>query len=283
MKTTQPISLYDQIQEAVEYIRDYTDLLPVAGIIAGTGLSGLSDDLLIACEIEYKNIPHFALSTVQSHKSKLVFGYLKGVPVVVMAGRFHFYEGYTMKQVTFPVYVLKALGINTLIVTNVSGSVNENINGGDIVIVTDHINLHAENPLRGENDERIGVRFPDMLHTYDKDFVKIALETARRENFTIHKGVYCGLQGPNLETPAEYKFLHIIGGDIVGMSSVPEVIAARHADLRVAMISIVSNKSYPIEQIKDVTVEEVIAMAQSAGPKIQLIIESIVKELAVSN
>ncbi len=279
MKHINPTTLFNEIEESVQYIRDYTDFTPVAGIIAGTGLSGLSDDLLIACEIEYKNIPHFALPTVQSHKSKLVFGYLKGVPVVVMAGRFHFYEGYSMKQVTFPVYVLKALGINTLIVTNVSGSVNENIEGGDIVIVTDHINLHAENPLRGDNDERIGVRFPDMLHAYDKALVKIALETAHKENFTAHTGVYVGLQGPNLETPAEYKFLHIIGGDIVGMSSVPEVIAARHADLRVLMISIVSNKSYPIEQIKDVTVEEVIAMAQSAGPKIQLIIEKIVKHI----
>jgi purine-nucleoside phosphorylase len=280
MYSTKPTMLFDQIQDAVEYIRDYTDFIPVAGIIAGTGLSGLSDDLLIACEIEYKNIPHFALSTVQGHKSKLVFGYLKGVPVVVMAGRFHYYEGYTMKQVTFPVYVLKALGINTLIVTNVSGSVNENIEGGDIVIVTDHINLHAENPLRGENDERIGVRFPDMLNTYDKALVKIAIKTARSENFTAHTGVYVGLQGPNLETPAEYKYLHIIGGDIVGMSSVPEVIAARHADLRVCMISIVSNKSYPADIIKDVTLEEVIAMAQTAGPKIQLIIEKIVSKLS---
>lgn len=280
MLNTKPTMLFDQIQDAVEYIRDYTDFIPVAGIIAGTGLSGLSDDLLIACEIEYKNIPHFALSTVQGHKSKLVFGYLKGVPVVVMAGRFHYYEGYTMKQVTFPVYVLKALGINTLIVTNVSGSVNENIEGGDIVIVTDHINLHAENPLRGENDERIGVRFPDMLHTYDKALVQIAIKTARSENFTAHTGVYVGLQGPNLETPAEYKYLHIIGGDIVGMSSVPEVIAARHADLRVCMISIVSNKSYPADIIKDVTLEEVIAMAQTAGPKIQLIIEKIVSKLS---
>ena len=279
MPQNKPTSLFDQIQDAVDYIRDYTDFVPLAGIIAGTGLSGLSDDLLIACEIEYKNIPHFALSTVQSHKSKLVFGYLKGAPVVVMAGRFHYYEGYSMKQVTFPVYVLKALGINTMIVTNVSGSVNENIEGGDIVIVTDHINLHAENPLRGDNDERIGVRFPDMLHTYDKALVKIALNTARKENFTAHTGVYVGLQGPNLETPAEYKFLNIIGGDIVGMSSVPEVIAARHAGLRVSMISIVSNKSYPAEIIKDVTVEEVIAMAQNAGPKIQLIIENIVQNL----
>ncbi len=279
MPLNKSTSLFDQIQDAVEYIRDYTDFIPVAGIIAGTGLSGLSDDLLIACEIEYKNIPHFAVSTVQSHKSKLVFGYLKGVPVVVMAGRFHYYEGYTMKQVTFPVYVLKALGINTLIVTNVSGSVNEDIEGGDIVVVTDHINLHAENPLRGENDERIGVRFPDMLNTYDKALVQIALKTARSENFTAHTGVYVGLQGPNLETPAEYKYLHIIGGDIVGMSSVPEVIAARHADLRVCMISIVSNKSYPPDIIKDVTLEEVIAMAQTAGPKIQLIIEKIVSKL----
>lgn len=271
------ITLYEKIQEAVDYIRLYTDFQPKWGIVLGTGLGGLTDEILVAYELEYKDIPHFAVSTVQSHKGKLIFGYLEGHPVVVMAGRFHYYEGYTMQQVTFPIRVMKFLGVQTLIVTNVSGSVNGEMEAGDLVIVKDHINLLPDNPQRGENDERLGVRFPDMLNTYDKSLINKALQIAESNNIKLHTGVYTSLPGPNLETPSEYRFIHRIGGDLVGMSSVPEVLVARHSGLRVMMLSLVSNKCYPIEEIKETTVEDVIAVANHAEPKMRLLIKEIIK------
>ncbi len=269
--------LYEQIQEAVEYIRNYTDLQPKYGIILGTGLGNLTDDLLIAAEIDYKDIPHFPVSTVASHKGKLVFGYLEGQPVVVMAGRFHYYEGYSMRQVTFPVRVMAFLGIETLIVTNVAGSTNAQIEAGDLVFVRDHVNLQPENPLRGENDERLGVRFPDMLKTYDKTLIDKALRISKEHHIQAHTGVYVALQGPNLETPAEYNFLNKIGGDLVGMSTVPEVLVARHSGLKVMVISVVSNKCFPIESIKETTLEDVIAVAHAAELKMRLVIRELMK------
>ena len=271
------MKLYDQIEEAIAYIREYTDFKPQYGIVLGTGLGNLTDDLLIACEIDYKDIPHFPISTVQSHKGKLIFAYLAGRPVVVMAGRFHYYEGYSMQQVTFPIRVLKFLGIETIIITNVSGSTNAHMEAGDIVLVKDHINLHAENPLRGENDERLGVRFPDMKNTYDKILISKALQIAKENNIKIHLGVYLSWQGPNLETPAEYRFINTIGADLVGMSTVPEVLVAKHSDLKIMVISIVSNKCFPIEEIKETTVEDVIAIANTAEPKMRLIIKEILR------
>ena len=271
------MKLYDKIQESIGYIREFTDFMPQYGIVLGTGLGNLTDDLLIACEIDYKDIPHFPISTVQSHKGKLLFGYLEGLPVVVMAGRFHYYEGYTMQQVTFPIRVLKFLGIKTILITNVSGSTNANMEAGDIVLVHDHINLQTENPLRGENDERLGIRFPDMKNTYDKTLIDKALHIARQNDIRIHTGVYFSWQGPNLETPAEYRFINIIGADLVGMSTVPEVIVAKHSDLRIMAISIVSNKCFPIEEIKETTVEDVIAIAKTAEPKMRLIIKELLK------
>jgi purine-nucleoside phosphorylase len=272
------MQLYEQIQEAVAHIRSLTDFEPQYGIILGTGLGNLTDDLLIAYEIEYKDIPHFPLSTVQSHKGKLVFGYLEGKPVVAMAGRFHYYEGYSIQQVTFPVRVLKFLGIDTLIITNVAGSTNANIEAGDLVFVRDHINLQPENPLRGENDERLGVRFPDMLKTYDKILIDKALNISNKNNIRAHTGVYVALQGPNLETPAEYNFIHRIGGDLVGMSTVPEVLVARHSGLKTMVISVVSNKCFPIEDIKETTLESVIAVAHQAELKMRLVIRQLMKE-----
>lgn len=269
--------LYDQIQEAVEYIRLYTDFTPEYGIILGTGLGNLTDDLLVACEIEYRDIPHFPVSTVESHKGKLVFGYLEGKAVVVMAGRFHYYEGYSAQEVTFPIRVLKFLGIQTLFITNVAGSTNGDIEAGDIVFVRDHINMQPDNPLRGENDERLGVRFPDMKNAYDKSLINRGLAIARRSGIRVHTGVYVALQGPNLETPAEYNFIHRIGGDLVGMSTVPEVLVARHSDLRTMVISIASNKCFPIEEIKATTVADVIAVATNAEPKMRLIIKELLR------
>ncbi len=267
--------LYKQVQEALDIIRMKTDFQPKHGIILGTGLGGLTNQIKIVKQIAYHEIPHFPLSTVQSHSSKLIFGYLGEQAVVAMAGRFHYYEGYSMKQVTFPVRVLKMLGIERIIISNVSGSLNVAINAGELVLVRDHINLQPDNPLRGINDDRFGPRFPDMLHTYDRSMIEKAKSIAQKADYTIHEGVYVGLQGPNLETPAEYEYLHRIGGDLVGMSTVPEVIVARHMGLPVFVISVVSNKCYPIAEIKETKVEDVIALARQAEPRMS----HIVKEL----
>ncbi len=273
-------SLYDQVREAVQYIRKQTDLQPAYGIILGTGLSGLADEIDTETEIPYGDIPHFPTSTVQSHKGKLVFGRLAGKPVVAMAGRFHYYEGYSAKQITFPVRVMKFLGIRQLIVSNAAGSTNQHIQAGDIVLIKDHINLQPENPLRGPNDERLGPRFPDMLHAYDRKLNARCLEIARREGIRAHEGVYLGLQGPNMETPAEYNFAHLVGADLVGMSTVPEVIVARHMELPVLAMSVATNKCYPLEEIRETTVEEVIAVAQSAEPKMRKIVIELLKEMS---
>lgn len=271
--------LFEQIQEAVAYIAQQTDFQPKTGIVLGTGLGNLTDDLDVITEIQYKDIPHFAQSTVESHKGKLVFGYLGQHPVVVMAGRFHWYEGWSMEQVTFPVRVLKFLDIERIIITNVSGGVNPHYRAGDLVIVRDHINLLPENPLRGPNDARIGPRFPDLLHTYDENLRKKALEIAKNLKIRTFEGVYSALPGPNLETPAEYDMLHRLGSDCTGMSSIPEVLVARHMGLPVMMISLVSNVSYPASAIQETTLEAVIATAQQAEPKMRLLIRELVSYL----
>ncbi len=271
--------LYEHIQEATEYLENRVNFKPAIGIILGTGLGELTEDIEVMAEVPYGEIPHFPESTVQSHKSKLVFGYLEGQPVVVMAGRFHYYEGYSMKQVTFPVRVMKFLGIQHLIVSNVAGSTNQHIHAGDIVFIKDHINLQPENPLRGPNDERLGPRFPDMKITYDKALLELAKQIATEAKIKFHEGVYACLPGPNLETPAEYVFLHRIGADLVGMSTVPEIIVARHMEIPVFAISVISNQSYPPEVIQETTVEEVIALAQATSPKMRLIVKRLIGQL----
>ncbi|MGH1436674.1 MAG: purine-nucleoside phosphorylase [Lewinella sp.] len=269
--------LYDTIQDAVNYLKSQSDLSPRFGLILGTGLSGLADEITEATEIAYGDIPHFPVSTVQSHRGKLIFGKLAGIPIVAMAGRFHYYEGYSMEQVTFPVRVMKFLGIERLIISNASGSVNPAIEAGDIVFVRDHINFMADNPLRGHNDERLGPRFPDMLGTYDRQLNTQALQMARKMGIPAHEGIYLGLQGPNLETPAEYQFFHRIGADLVGMSTVPEVLVAKHMELPIFVVSVVSNKCYPLEDIKETSVEDVIAKVGETSPRLQ----ALVKELIV--
>jgi purine-nucleoside phosphorylase len=270
--------LFDHIQNAFTYLRTCTDFVPKTGIILGTGLGNLIEDIDIKAEIPYQNIPHFAKSTVESHKGSLIFGFLGTHPVVVMAGRFHYYEGWTMQQVTFPVRVMKALGIEQIIITNVSGGVNPHLKSGDLVIVRDHINLLPENPLRGENDDRLGVRFPDLLRTYDVDLRQKALKIAQKHEIRAQEGVYCALQGPNLETPAEYDMLHRLGGDCTGMSSVPEALVARHCELKILMISLVSNVSYPISDIKETSLEDLIAVANEAGEKLRTLIKGVLNE-----
>lgn len=273
------LPLYDRIQESIDFLRTQTDWQPDYGIILGTGLGELANEIERVATIPYSDIPHFPTSTVTSHKGELVFGTLAGKKVVAMAGRFHFYEGYTMQQVTFPVRVMKFLGIQQIFISNVSGSTSQHIFPGDIVFVKDHINLQPENPLRGENDERLGPRFPDMLKVYDLELNQRALQIGQENNIRCHEGVYVGLQGPNLETPAEYNFLHIIGGDLVGMSTVPEVIVAKHSGLKIFVLSIVSNQCYPKEIIKETTVEDVIALANATAPKMCLIVKKLLEEL----
>lgn len=273
--------LYKRLQETVDFLHSMTDFKPRFGIILGTGLNNLANEIEVVVKIEYKDIINFPISTVQSHKGELIFGYLNSIPIVAMAGRFHYYEGYSMEEVTFPVRVLKMLGIERLIISNVSGSTNENIHAGDIVFIKDHINLQPENPLRGTNDERLGPRFPDMLKAYDRELNAKALSIAKAAKIKAHEGVYVGLQGPNLETPAEYVYLNRIGGDVVGMSTVPEVIVARHSSLPIFVLSVVSNQSYPPEVIKETTVEEVIALARTVEPKMTYIVKEILKLLNV--
>jgi purine-nucleoside phosphorylase len=271
--------LYEEIQEAIAFIRSQTAFQPRSGIVLGTGLGSLVEEVETVAVIDYADIPHFASSTVESHHGKLVFGTLAGHPVVVMAGRFHWYEGWTMAQVVFPIRVMKFLGIERLVITNVSGGINPHLHPGDIVVVRDHLNLMPDNPLRGVNDTRVGPRFPDLLHTYDAELRKSALSIAQAHGIRAIEGVYSALSGPNLETPAEYDMLHRLGSDCTGMSSVPEVLAARHMNLPVAMLSLVSNVSYPPAVIRETTLAEVIAVAREAEPKMRTIIKEMLTTL----
>jgi purine-nucleoside phosphorylase len=271
--------LFDQIEEAAAFLRQRTALRPRTAIILGTGLSGLADDVETEATIHYRDIPHFAASTVESHRGQLVLGTLEGHPVAVMAGRFHYYEGWTMQQVTFPVRVLAALGIERLILTNASGGINPHLRGGDIVVVRDHINLLPEHPLRGANDERLGPRFPDMSVPYDPDLRARALGIAQEHGVRAREGVYSALQGPNLETPAEYAMLRALGSDCTGMSSVPEVLVARHMNVPVLMLSLVTNVSFPPSVIRETSVEDVIATARAAEPGLSLIVRELLKSI----
>ncbi len=272
-------NLLQQINEAVLYIKSKTEFAPDYGIILGTGLGGLVNEIEVKQVFEYKDIPHFPVSTVESHSGKLLMGMLGGKKVIAMSGRFHFYEGYSMKEVTFPVRVMKFLGIKSLFISNASGSLNQEFKTGHLMIVNDHINLQPEHPLRGKNYEELGPRFPDMLHTYSRRLINLGLEIAKKNNIDCHEGVYVGVQGPTLETPAEYTYMHIIGGDAVGMSTVPEVIVARHMNLEVFCISVISDMGYPKEIIQETSLEDVIKVAKVAEPKLTLIIRELISSL----
>ncbi len=264
-----------EIFEALNFIQSKANFKPITGIILGTGLGALVNDVQIIHEIDYADIPHFAISTVAAHKGRLIFGKLNGVDTVIMQGRFHFYEGYTMKQVVFPVYVMKALGIDKLLISNISGSLNPNIKAGELIIINDHINLHAENPLRGKNFDELGPRFPDMSNPYDTELIHRACSIAENHEIPHHQGVYVGLQGPNLETPAEYRYLRLIGGDCVGMSTIPEVIAANHCGLRVFAISVITDEAFPAIRHK-ITINEIIKIAQETEPLMGKILRELV-------
>lgn len=272
--------MYDKIQEAISHIQQQLGAFkPKIGIILGTGLGALGNEIEVVLEIPYHTIPHFAEPTVEGHAGKLILGHLEGVPVVAMAGRFHYYEGYSMEAVTFPVRVLKYLNIERLIISNAAGGIKEHLYPGDLVFIKDHINLHAQNPLRGKNDPRLGVRFPDMLKTYDVDLNQKAIAIAKKNNVRAFEGVYVGTQGPNLETPAEYNYFNKIGGDVVGMSTIPEVLVARHMELPVLVVSVISNRCFPIEEITETTLEEVIEVVNKAESKLTSILKELITTL----
>ncbi|MGL1889497.1 MAG: purine-nucleoside phosphorylase [Reichenbachiella sp.] len=269
---------YTRIQETVGFINSKVNFRPEYGVILGTGLGALVNDVEIAYELNYEDIPNFPISTIEFHSGKLIFGSLGGKPVVIMQGRFHYYEGYNMKEVTFPVRVMKMLGIKKLFISNAAGALNPNYKKCDLMILEDHINLQTENPLVGKNIDQMGVKFPDMSEPYDLTLVDKAIEVGKSLGIEVHKGVYVAVNGPNLETRAEYKMLRIIGADAVGMSTVPENIVARQMNLPVFAVSVVTDLCYP-GHIEKVDIEDIIAAAKNAEPAMaKIIIELIAQD-----
>jgi purine-nucleoside phosphorylase len=263
--------MLEKIKDTTSFLKNETGFVPEAGIILGTGLGGLVREIKIAHTLDYENIPNFPVSTVEGHKGKLIFGELSGKKVVAMQGRFHYYEGYDMKDVTFPVRVMKFLGVKHLLVSNASGGVNPEYEIGDLMVINDHINL-LPNPLVGQNHEDMGPRFPDMSEPYDHEMITLALSIARKHNIRAHQGCYVGVTGPTLETPKEYAYFRIIGGDTVGMSTIPEIIVARQMDIRCFAISIITDLGVPGRIVK-VTLEDVKQAAERAEPDMTLIMK----------
>jgi purine-nucleoside phosphorylase len=274
------MTLRDEIDAAVKAIRTVAgaDCRPAIGIILGTGLGRLADAIEPAAIIDYADIPGFPLSTVESHKGRLIVGRLGGRDVVAMQGRFHCYEGYGMKQITFPVRVMHGLGADTLLVSNACGGLNPLYRRGDLMLIEDHINLIGDNPLIGPNDDTLGPRFPDMSEPYSRDLMGLAEEAALDGKIRLHKGTYVAVAGPNLETRAEYRFLRTIGADAVGMSTVPEVIVARHMSMRVLGISIITDECFP-DNLAVADIAEIIAAANMAEPRMTKIMTDVIARL----
>ena len=270
--------LINKINETLGVIKKVTDEDYPVGIILGTGLGGLVDEIEIEHQIDYEDLPHFPLSTVESHQGKLIFGKIDDKNVVAMQGRFHFYEGYSMQQITYPVRVMKFLGVKTLLVSNACGGMNPIYRRGDVMLMADHINLLGDNPLIGKNEDELGPRFPDMSEPYSEDLMKIAEDVALENKIKLQKGVYVAVPGPNLETKAEYRFLRAIGADVVGMSTIPENIVANHMGMKVLGISIITDECFP-DNLKPVNVEEIIATAMKAEPKMTLIMKEVIKRI----
>jgi purine-nucleoside phosphorylase len=271
--------MFQALHETVEFInRKTNNFEPEIGIVLGTGLGALVNDIQVEYQIMYSNIPNFPISTLEFHSGKLIFGTLVGKKVVAMQGRLHYYEGYSMQQITFPIRTMKALGIQHLFVSNAAGSLNPAFKKGDLMVINDHINLQPESPLRGSNDPDMGPRFPDMSQPYKRDFIKTALKLAADHNITCHQGVYIAVTGPNLETKAEYNYLRIIGGDAVGMSTVPEVIVANHMSIPVFAISVLTDEGFP-EVLEPVSLEEIIETAKVAEPNMTKILSLLISTL----
>jgi len=276
--STDPNTYRIQVEEAVAWLRRQTDLQPRVGVLTGTGLGETIKDMQIMAAFDYRQIPHFPLSTVQSHPGRLLIGKVGGVSVVAMQGRFHLYEGYTPLEVTFPVRVLQSLGIEYLILTNAAGGLNPGYNPGDIMLITDHINLTGANPLVGPNEDRWGVRFPDMGFAYDQALARRTESVAAKLEIPLRTGVYAGLTGPSLETPAEIRFLQLIGADAVGFSTVQEVIAAVHGNIKVLGLSTITNVHNPAAPVP-ADVEAIIAVAQKTAPALGKLICTVITEL----
>ncbi len=276
---------YDTVEEfrskrdaAVSFILEQTDFQPEYLLILGTGLGQLAEEIEAEIVISYKDIPHFPVSTVESHAGKLIFGHLGGKPVVAMQGRFHYYEGYTMQQIVFPVRVAKALGAQTLVVSNACGGLNPNFSRGDVMLINDHINFLGDNPLIGPNDDELGPRFPDMSEPYTERLIETAETVALDNAIKLHQGVYLATSGPMLETKAEYRFMRQLGADVVGMSTVPEVIAAVHMGLDVLGVSVITDECFP-DALEPVSLDDVLEAAAKAEPKMTQIIIGVLERL----
>ncbi len=270
--------MLSKIKETADFIVEKSNTKANIGIILGTGLGGLVEEIDIKFTLNYDDIPNFPVSTVEGHHGRLIFGILGGKEVVAMQGRFHYYEGYNMQEVTFPVRVMKMMGIETLLVSNASGGLNPDFAVGDVMIIDDHINMFGTNPLIGKNFNELGPRFPDMSEPYSKDLVNKAFEIAYKNNIKLKRGIYVGTSGPTFETPAEYKMFRILGADVVGMSTVPEVIVARHMNMTCFGVSIVTDSGVPGE-IVEISHEEVQEIAAKAEPTMTFVIKELVASL----
>jgi purine-nucleoside phosphorylase len=270
--------LINKLNETRNVIRQYFDQTPVAGIVLGSGLGSFTSNMEVLCEIPYEDIPHFPVSTVEGHSGKLIFGNMAGKIVMCMAGRFHYYEGYSPADVAFPIRVMKWLGVETLLISNAAGGMNTNFAVGDLMVIKDHISLFAPNPLVGPNIPDLGPRFPDMSEPYSVSLISQAKAIAAQNNIKLHEGVYCGVTGPTFETRAEYKMLHILGADAVGMSTVQEVIAARHMGMTVFALSVITDLGIR-EELNIITHQEVLEAAAAAEPRMTLIFKNLIAQL----
>ncbi len=272
------MNLYDTVVQAADFIASRTCIAPRAGIILGTGLGGMADDLEVATTIPYEEIPGFRPATVVGHRGRLIVGKMAEKSVVVMDGRFHYYEGLTLQEATLPVRVIKRLGADFLLVNSAAGGLNPLFKPADIMIVTDHVNLQGENPLRGVFDDRLGPRFPDMSCPYDRELIKLASGAALKLRIPVRHGVYVAVTGPSLETPAETRFLRLLGADAVGMSTVPEVIVARQAGLRVLVMAVITNVNLP-DVMRPVTVQQVVKNAGRARPSVAKLLKAVLEKV----
>ncbi len=272
----------DRIREAALAVRNLADTAPRVGIILGTGLGGLADAIEVEAAIDYEDLPHFPVSTVTTHHGRLILGTLEGVPVAAMQGRFHRYEGYTLRQIVFPVRVMRVLGADTLIVSAACGGMNPLWGPGDLVLLDDHINFMGDSPLIGPNLDELGPRFPDMSAPYDPGLREVATQVAMDQRMALRHGVYVAVPGPQLETRAEYRMLRAMGADVVGMSTVPEVIAARHMDMRVLSIAVITDQCLP-DALEEVDIRKIIATATAAGPSLTRVVAGVVRSLATES
>ena len=273
------MNTFEKLQEATNFLQPFHTANAKTGVVLGSGLGNFVQEMQIEHEIEYDRIPHFPVSTVEGHQGKLIFGSIAGKPIIAMAGRFHFYEGYSPEEVVFPIRVMKFLGVETMFISNAAGGVKPGFKVGDLMIITDHISFAAVNPLLGPNDDRLGPRFPDMSEPYNKDLIAKARSIARQLDISLQEGVYFGVTGPTFETRAEYKLIHVLGGDAVGMSTVQEVIAANHSGMKVFAMSVITDIGIR-EEDNTITHEEVLQAAKEAEPKFSAIFRELIASQA---